>query len=102
MKLNQKNLSPLGFLSTVMVTPTSLSLHWCVRGLRLEVADGVYDRLGYFGLAKKEMQAFKAGKLSVVSPGFCNASGGHTKDTGYVLLFEGKPRSKKHVEQIFS
>ena len=102
MKLNKKNLAPLGFKSTVMVTPTSLSLHWRTKGLRLEVADGIYDRLGYYDLTKREMRAFNAGKLSVVPPGFCNASGGRTKDRGFVLLFEGKPHNKKHVEKIFS
>jgi len=103
MKLNKKNLAPIGFQSGIMTSPTSMTLHWRTREDRVEFADGINHRVGVFKLTPKHMRAFKKGKLSLVPPGFCAP----TRKESEVLsdceiLHEGDVRSKAHLEKILA
>ena len=103
MILNKKNLAPLGFRCSHYASNDSLTLHWRKRGTRIEVADGITNQLGTFDLSKAELRAFNKGKLALVPPGCCSPCSGKTlEEDRFTLLHKGAPKSKKHLEEIFS
>lgn len=101
MKLNKRNLEPLGFRSGLLTGATSLALHWRTRNDRVEFCDGISKRIGVFTLSSKDMGLFHKDQIVLVPPGCCAPMAGQRrviKDC--TILFEGEPRSKKHVEKI--
>lgn len=100
MKLNNKNLSKLGFKATHLLrSATSLDIHWKQFGSKVVFADGIQDRIGVFHLTKAQLKEFKANKLSLVPPGCCATSNRNTKEDA-VIVYEGEPRSGKHLQEL--
>jgi len=104
MKLIGRNLKPLGFKSSgLFEDATSLCLHRRESPLGVEFADGMHGRLGIFRLSPSQKRAFKKGKLSLVPPGCCAPMRKPSEILENAeILFEGEPKSKKHLERIFA
>lgn len=103
MKLNLKNLGPVGFKSTSRF-PTKLGggLFYRKKPDRVEFASSyVHQGLGVFPMTAAQMKQFEAGKLSLVPPGFLNPSGSKSLQNGRVV-YTGEIRSIEHLEEIFS
>ena len=102
MNLNLRNLAPLGFKGGIMTRPTSLSLLWRIRDNRVEYTSGYGSGpcLGIYLLEPAEMRRFKAGKLGITPPGFCNPMGRKTIAKPAYATYQGRVRSKAHLEQL--
>lgn len=103
MKLNLKNLASAGFKSTALfATKLGGGLFYRKKADRVEYASSyVPQSLGVFPMTRAQLQKLTAGKLSLVPPGFCNASGGKTLENGRVV-YAGEIKSVKHLEEIFA
>jgi hypothetical protein len=100
MNLNLKNLQPLGFRGGRMDSKTSITLLWVIRGSSVFYTSGYSpNTVGVFHLKPAEMKKFKKGRVSLLPPGFCNATGGEVL-TDCRILHRGTVRSKKHLMSI--
>jgi hypothetical protein len=104
MQLTCKNLKGLGFTpSGLFHTGDTLCLHHRETPQGIEFIDGMNNNLGIFRPTPGQKRKFKDGKLSLVPPGCCAPT---RKPSGILenaeILFEGEPKSKKHIKQIFN
>jgi hypothetical protein len=107
MTINTKNLAGLGFTSNSRFADdrTSLTLHHRQIATKVLIIDGVSPepRCWVLRLTANEAKQYKAGKLSIVPPGFCAPTAGNriVKEDGFELLHDGPIKSKVHVRKIF-
>jgi hypothetical protein len=104
MNFTLRNLGKVGFKSTsLMASQSSMGLFYRVVGNVVQfVSSYVPQSLGFFQLTPSELKAFRAGKLSLVPPGFCSPSGPKRKKTDATIVHTGSVRNIKHLEQLFS
>lgn len=105
MNLKRKHVEPLGFKGEGPFPDANFcSLYYRVDAKSLTVtilSNLTPQTLSRFVLSKRQFTAFKKGKLSLVPPNCCNASGGPTLEDPKVF-FEGEFKNLKHVKELLA
>lgn len=103
MKLNLKNLEPLGFKGGLMASKTSIELLWKQINNNVFYASGYFPgAVGMFRLSAKQAKEFDEGKVGLLPPGFYNPMGGKVITENHETLFEGTVKNKKHLLSIIN
>lgn len=83
-------------------TRNSIGLFYRWHGNRIEfVSNYSPPSLGYFDLTDQQVRDFKAGRLGLVPPGFCNPAGGASLENG-VIIWDDPVKNAAHLEEIFA
>jgi hypothetical protein len=105
MHIKTKQIEPLGFKGSGMYDHAASYNHYyrkdkknsCIIGVTQLYPPTVFS----FPLTKKQFTEFEAGKLSLVPPGCCNASGGkHIDHDKCTVHHEGEIKNMRHLKEI--
>lgn len=101
MKLNLRNLEPLGFKGGIMTSKTSITLLWRQIGNNVFYASGYGPgSIGVFRLSEEQAKEFQQGNIGLLPPGFCSPMGGKVITENHRELFRGEPKDKRHFQEI--